>query len=673
MTRTGWVDVVLVNYRSADAVVGAVRALQGTDGRWPHGAIHVVDNSEDPREALALGAAFEGRTDIRLQVMPRNVGFGAACNAAWAQSTARYGLLLNPDALIEPQAVVQLAKALDARTDVGAASPRTWWDAPGGWVLPCPTAQHPRARMARAVKSRRAPHAWADAQLESTRREMAGPAPVFVDMLAGAVLLVRREAVEQAGGLFDPSYFMYFEDADLSQRLRAAGWKLAVLPQVDAVHSWRHQAHKALLMDAGQAVFLQRQAAWYRALRGLWPGVETMGRLGAMPRWRRPRGTGLAGAADGMRLPMSTLVDAQEAARFLGPVSALSPAPSGDPAWVRWGAAQPLTVQDWHLLEPGHYWARTPRGWVGFEKQVARRQAGGCPCCGAEMRVGLESWHTVCGGCGYEGGRLLPQIQDGQARLDSSAAPALDEALRREALQSIRQSNFQRVLKLMKGHRPAGQVNLLDVGAAHGWFVQTSQEAEPAWKAAGLEPDAAVAATAQAEGLAVRQGYFPQALAEDERFDAITFHDVFEHLPEPHEMLKAVRRHLRPAGLLVLNLPSSEGVFFRVARQLARWGLRGPWHRMWQVGMPSPHLHYFDADNLELLLRRHGFEVVERSRLPSIVREGLMARLRFDPKSAWMAPLLGPPLWLFVPLLQRLSPDIRVLIARCQADASDRP
>lgn len=66
-------------------------------------------------------------------------------------------------------------------------------------------------------------------------------------------------------------------------------------------------------------------------------------------------------------------------------------------------------------------------------------------------------------------------------------------------------------------------------------------------------------------------------------------------------------------------------------------------------------------------------EVVERSQLPSIVREGLMARLRFDPRSAWMAPVLGPPLWLMVPLLQRLSPDIRVLIARCQAEASARP
>lgn len=42
-------------------------------------------------------------------------------------------------------------------------------------------------------------------------------------MLAGAVLMLRRDAVEACGGLFDESFFMYFEDAQLSDRLRAGG------------------------------------------------------------------------------------------------------------------------------------------------------------------------------------------------------------------------------------------------------------------------------------------------------------------------------------------------------------------------------------------------------------------------------------------------------------------
>lgn len=659
MTEAPRVDVVLVNYRGWEAVVQAVDHLRRSGGSagvgWPHGLVHVVDNSEDEEEARALREALAHWPEVRLHVLARNVGFGAGCNAAWAASDAPFVLLLNPDAQITAEAALQLAQVLRAQPELAAVSPRTWWDGPGGWVLPCPTPQEPFARWRRAVASRRDTAGWADEQVATTRRLMAATDTVEVEMLAGAVLMLRRSAVESLGcsfGLFDSAFFMYFEDADLSARLRKAGWKLAVVPTVDAVHAWRHQPHKAPLMAGGEAVFLERQPVSYRMLRRVWPGMEAMGRLPA---------------------PSFVLSDAMQAARLLGDVDALSPAPSGDPAWVRWSVAARLTAEEWALLEPGCYWARTPKGWRGFEKTGAPR-ADACPCCGFDLSRGLASWHFRCCGCGYEQARLQTQIRDGEAGTTPDQGPALDESLRREALEAIRRVNFGRLLKKMANHREPGQGDLLDVGAAHGWFVQACMQSDPPWRALGLEPDVEIAAQAQREGLNVRSGYFPQDLGPQECFDAITFHDVFEHLEDANAALAAVRRHLRADGLLVLNLPSSEGVFYRLARVMAKFGLRGPWDRMWQVGMPSPHLHYFNAANLQALLQRHGFEVLETTNLPSVVREGLMARLRFDPRSAWMAVVLGPLLWLLVPLIQRLSPDILVVVARCdQRSASARP
>ncbi len=362
MTETPCVDVMMVNYRGWEAVVQAVHHLRSSHGTrigdgdgtaepgWPHGVIHVVDNSEDEAQARALSSALAHWPEVRLHVLARNVGFGAGCNAAWAASEAPFVLLLNPDAQITAEAALQLAQALRERPELAAVSPRTWWDRPGGWVLPCPTPQEPSARWRRAFASRRDTAGWADVQVATTRRLMAAPTAVEVEMLAGAVLMLRRSAVESLGrtfGLFDPAFFMYFEDADLSARLRAGGWKLAVVPALDAVHSWRHQPHKAPLMARGEAVFLQRRSWAYRALRWLWPGMERMGQLpGKVVR----------------------LQDALRASQALGAVSALSPVPSGDPAWVRWGPAVPLTHDEWNLLEPGHYWARTSRGWVAFEK-----------------------------------------------------------------------------------------------------------------------------------------------------------------------------------------------------------------------------------------------------------------------------------------------------------------
>ena len=346
------VDVIIVNYRSA-ALVAAVLSRLRRDGPWPYGRVWVVDNSVEPSHTRELQTLIgQAGGDLVQLTLPSNVGFGAGCNVAWAHSTAPYVLLLNPDALIDPEAVGRLALQLQANPRVAAISPRTWWDHVGGWLLPPATPQRPWAQLKRAWASRRDPPSWACSQTERTAGlsfTQKAPASLWdVDMLAGAVLMLRRDAVEACGGLFDESFFMYFEDAQLSDRLRAGGWRLAITPEVDAVHTWRHEAHKAPLMEAAKARYLKQSGPLFRWLEPWWPSLSAMGALGPVAH-RFGQGT--------------------EAADGLGPVCALSPVPSGDPAWVRAGRAwAPLRQEEWDLLAPGNYWAWTQRGWVGFER-----------------------------------------------------------------------------------------------------------------------------------------------------------------------------------------------------------------------------------------------------------------------------------------------------------------
>jgi GT2 family glycosyltransferase len=58
-----------------------------------------------------------------------------------------------------------------------------------------------------------------------------------VGFASGAALVARREAWDGAGG-FDPEYFMYGEDLDLSLRLRLAGWGVGVVPSARADHDY---------------------------------------------------------------------------------------------------------------------------------------------------------------------------------------------------------------------------------------------------------------------------------------------------------------------------------------------------------------------------------------------------------------------------------------------------
>ncbi len=59
--------------------------------------------------------------------------------------------------------------------------------------------------------------------------------PTPVDWVSGACMVVRRDTLRDVGPL-DERFFMYFEDADLCRRARAAGWLVYYLPHVEIVH-----------------------------------------------------------------------------------------------------------------------------------------------------------------------------------------------------------------------------------------------------------------------------------------------------------------------------------------------------------------------------------------------------------------------------------------------------
>lgn len=359
------IDIVIVNYHGAGDVATALDRL----GAWPHGTVWLVDNSDDAAQAAQLHALAAACPHVRVRIAPGNLGFGRGCNLAFAASTSDYVLLLNPDARVAPGDVWLLAQALDADARLDAASPAVYWNAQRSFVMPRPDPQTPRALASRALATRW--RGWARRvarrEVADTRRRMRPDQPAFaVDMLAGAVLMLRRSAVERAGGLFDPGFFMFFEDADLSWRLRRAGSGLALVPQAGAVHEYRHKAFKAELMAQSQRLYLQKNHALF---------LRCVGGLAALQRWSAP--------VDAARWVDRTIEPSCRSAADLDArtqgagVLALTPSPLMAPAMVRTGAARPLDAHEWALLEPGWYAAllEPPGGgrtvWTGFVKAAA--------------------------------------------------------------------------------------------------------------------------------------------------------------------------------------------------------------------------------------------------------------------------------------------------------------
>jgi 2-polyprenyl-3-methyl-5-hydroxy-6-metoxy-1,4-benzoquinol methylase len=249
-----------------------------------------------------------------------------------------------------------------------------------------------------------------------------------------------------------------------------------------------------------------------------------------------------------------------------------------------------------------------------------------CIVCGSVTSNGLAEWHITCRYCDYESADFTPQINQ------QTTHARLNESDRETALRALRVENFEAILEEAIHFAPAGATSILDVGCAHGWFLEAARGQFK--KILGIEPDAVLSAHALAKGLPVRAGFFPDALEEGETFDVIVFNDVIEHIPDIHAALAACRERLTPDGLLILNLPSSRGFFYQLASMLARLGVRGPFERLWQKGLPSPHVHYFNHRNLSRLVSENGFFAVHVFELPSLRVRGLMERLRFTGQSS---------------------------------------
>lgn len=216
--RGGLVAVVL-NYRTPDATVRAVRSLLGSGRELAR--IVVVDNGSDDGSAAQLHAALPEATILE---SARNLGFSGGCNLAMAEAMAadtELVLLLNSDAVLEPEAIGRMEKVLATDSHCGIVGPVLVSAANPSLVT--------SAGIAFSTRSGRMRHHG----IGQTYRP--GSAPRTVDAVSGCAMLVRREVFERIGTL-DESYFFSFEDVDFCLKARRAGFTTVVAPDAVVHH-----------------------------------------------------------------------------------------------------------------------------------------------------------------------------------------------------------------------------------------------------------------------------------------------------------------------------------------------------------------------------------------------------------------------------------------------------
>jgi N-acetylglucosaminyl-diphospho-decaprenol L-rhamnosyltransferase len=217
-------SVLIVNYASWPLTLRCIASLQQT--RYRDFEIVVVDN--DSVEPPELPSA------VRLIRNKENVGFARAHNRGIAASSGDSIVLINPDTVVERDFFEHLEGFVSRNPRVGIAGPRIL-DSEGDLQL---SARREISALSgflgrTSLLTRLFPKSsLVKSQFPAVTEE---GHPTSVDWVSGACMVVRRETLRDVGPL-DERFFMYFEDADLCRRARAAGWLVYYLPQVEIVH-----------------------------------------------------------------------------------------------------------------------------------------------------------------------------------------------------------------------------------------------------------------------------------------------------------------------------------------------------------------------------------------------------------------------------------------------------
>ena len=230
-------SIIILSWNVRDLLRRCLSSLPLSD---PDVEIIAVDAASADGSVEMVRAEFPG---VKLITSPENLGYTRGNNLGLRAAVGRYLLILNPDTEIVGEAIAQMLAYMDAHPRIGVLGPQL--------LNPDHTIQSTRRRFPSLATGffestwfqPLAPRSLLDRYFA---RDLPDDAIGEVDWVAGAALLVRREAYEQVGG-FDEGFFMYSEEMDWCRRMKAAGWQVIYFPAARILH---HEAKSSAQVPA---------------------------------------------------------------------------------------------------------------------------------------------------------------------------------------------------------------------------------------------------------------------------------------------------------------------------------------------------------------------------------------------------------------------------------------
>ncbi len=245
--------VCVVDNASPDDSVAMVRA------EFPQ--VHVIANATNAGypQANNQGLKYFGFEDLTPGPSPARRGespppFPCREGGSGGIGLPRFALLLNPDTVLPPNALTEMIAFMTTHPQAGVAGPKLV-RLDGSLDKACrrsfPTPETSLYHLLKLDKLFPTSPRFARYDLSYLDPNVV----TQVDAIVGAFMLVRREAILQAG-LLDESFFMYGEDLDWAKRITDAGWQVWYNPQVAVTH----------VKEAASRYSYRARVEFYRAL-----------------------------------------------------------------------------------------------------------------------------------------------------------------------------------------------------------------------------------------------------------------------------------------------------------------------------------------------------------------------------------------------------------------------
>lgn len=172
----------------------------------------LVDNASTDDSILKLKEEFP---HIQFIQATQNLGFTGGNNVGLKkalESNYEYVMLLNNDVFVDSNYLYHLINYFDFHSEVGAVQPLIYnhpdrfkiWNGGGEF---------------NRISGR----------TDSSKSNLSNDEPHEIDWISGCAFMIRTSVLNQVG-LFNEKYFAYYEDVDLSFRIREAGYKLMLIP-----------------------------------------------------------------------------------------------------------------------------------------------------------------------------------------------------------------------------------------------------------------------------------------------------------------------------------------------------------------------------------------------------------------------------------------------------------